>query len=52
MMEDLPIPGQVVGWLVIYGSHRQFRCLLLDRARAEQFAVAAHGVCMPVGVLS
>ena len=50
-MTTLPMPGDPAGWLVVYGSQHQYRCLILDRARAEQ--QAAHlerGVIYPLVV--
>lgn len=35
-------------WLIVYGDRLDHRCVVLDRARAEQTAVHLHGVLVPL----
>lgn len=41
-----------VAWLILYGDQRQHRCVLLDRAKAEQMAAQLHGVLVPLVALT
>lgn len=49
--DPLPRAGETVGWLVVYGDGMQYRALMLDHARAVQFAAQAHGIVFPLGVI-
>lgn len=45
---DLPEPGDLAGWLVLYGPRLQHRALSMERGRAELQAAQLHGVVMPL----
>jgi len=36
--------SEPVAWLIVYGDIRDHRCVVLDRARAEQNAANCHGL--------
>lgn len=40
--------NEPIAWLIVYGERREHRCLVLERARAEQTAAQLHGVLVPL----
>lgn len=46
--DHLPMPGDPIGWAVLYGAHHEHRALYLERERAELKARDLHGLLYPV----
>lgn len=48
MATRVPHPGEIVGYLVVFGENLVHRALIEDRARAELYAANCHGLCVPL----